>query len=179
MDASFPHNGEDGHLGNDSAIEEIKLRVKTNIKSSEDGTYLYGLQSPMFKYLFYYEESLETTSTPSQLVGEGHVIICRLDLLLDENEERPCVNTKLKANVSSGSQMGLATVAFLVENVFELDYEEDKEDTSQLLISEQDKVAILISSTQAAKFFAVSAANGEDANSPASPASAGICIPCA
>lgn len=52
------------------------------------------------------------------------------DLPLDENEEGRCVNAKLKANDSCGSQLYLATVALPVENVFELDYEEDKEDTS-------------------------------------------------
>lgn len=54
------------------------------------------------------------------------------------------------------------------EDILQLDYEDDNEKTSELLISEEDSV--FIPSAQAAKSIAASDSWGEDVSTPAAPA---------
>lgn len=58
------------------------------------------------------------------------------------------------------------------EDILQLDYEDDNEKNSELLISEEDKDgdSVFIPSAQAAKSIAASGSWGEDVSTPASPA---------
>lgn len=75
-----------------------------------------------------------------------------------------------RADASWDSQLDLTAAAPSMEDVLELDYEDDNKDTSELLISEEDKVEddIFIPSAQAAKPGAVAATRGEGKSMPAS-----------